>query len=113
MMRNQPTMPVQPGKPIPAGPAFPVLEAKLAPALGRPGIVPGGNLLDQLEPSAATPVVAISALAGDGKPDPKCCPGSEDSGLRPRLQTPGGQWASRTRRRGRTCEGCPPKDPYP
>jgi hypothetical protein len=113
MMGNQPTMPVQLWKPIPAGPPFPVLGARLAPALGRLGIVPGGNLLDQLEASAATPVVAISALAGDGKPDPKCCPGSDDSGLRPRLQTPAGQWATRTRRRGRTCEGLTPKDPHP
>jgi LuxR family maltose regulon positive regulatory protein len=67
MMRRQPTISVQPRKPIPAGPAFPVLESKLAPALGRPGIVSRTDLLDQLEASAATPVVAICAPAGYGK----------------------------------------------
>ena len=39
-MRSQPTIPIQPWRPIPAGPSFPVLESKLAPAPGRPGIVP-------------------------------------------------------------------------
>ena len=67
MMRSQPTIPIQPRKPIPAGPPFPILEAKLAPALGRPGIVPRANLLDWLEASAGTPVVAICAPAGYGK----------------------------------------------
>ena len=67
MMRSQPTIPVQPSGPIPAGPAFPILESKLAPALGRPGIVSRANLLDWLEASAATPVVAICAPAGYGK----------------------------------------------
>ena len=66
-MRSQPTIPIQPRKPIPAGPPFPILEAKLAPALGRPGIVPRANLLDWLEASAGTPVVAICAPAGYGK----------------------------------------------
>jgi LuxR family transcriptional regulator, maltose regulon positive regulatory protein len=66
-MRSQRTIPIQPRKPIPAGPPFPVLESKLTPAPGRPGIVPRGNLLDQLETSAATPVVAICAPAGYGK----------------------------------------------
>jgi LuxR family transcriptional regulator, maltose regulon positive regulatory protein len=67
MMHSQPTIPIQPRKPIPAEPSFPILESKLAPAPGRPGIVPRGNLLDQLEASAATPVVAICAPAGYGK----------------------------------------------
>jgi LuxR family transcriptional regulator, maltose regulon positive regulatory protein len=67
MMRRQPTIPVQSWGPLPAGPSFPVLESKLAPALGRPGIVSRGNLLDQLEASVATPVVAICAPAGYGK----------------------------------------------
>jgi LuxR family transcriptional regulator, maltose regulon positive regulatory protein len=66
-MRSQPATPIQPRKPIPAGPSFPILESKLAPALGRPGLVSRGNLLDQLEASAATPVVAICAPAGYGK----------------------------------------------
>ena len=67
MMRRQPTIPVQSSGPIVAGPAFPLLESKLAPALGRPGIVSRGNLLDWLEASAATPVVVICAPAGYGK----------------------------------------------
>jgi LuxR family maltose regulon positive regulatory protein len=66
-MRRLPTIPVQTWKPILAGPAFPVLESKLAPAPGRPGNVPRANLLDQLKASAATPVVAICAPAGYGK----------------------------------------------
>src|SRR5215204_7639783 len=66
-MRNHPTIPIQPWRPILAGPSFPVLESKLAPAPGRPGIVPRGDLLDRLEASAATPVVAICAPAGYGK----------------------------------------------
>jgi LuxR family transcriptional regulator, maltose regulon positive regulatory protein len=67
MMRRQPTIPVQSSGPIVAGPAFPLLESKLAPALGRPGIVSRANLLDWLEASAATPVVAVCAPAGYGK----------------------------------------------
>ena len=67
MMRRQPTIPVQSSRSIVAGPAFPLLESKLAPALGRPGIVSRANLLDWLEASAATAVVAISAPAGYGK----------------------------------------------
>ena len=39
LMRSQPAIPIQPWRPIPAGPSFPVLESKLAPAPGRPGIV--------------------------------------------------------------------------
>jgi LuxR family transcriptional regulator, maltose regulon positive regulatory protein len=66
-MRNHPTIPIQPWRPIPVGPSFLILESKLAPALGRPGIVPRGGLLDRLEASAATPVVAICAPAGYGK----------------------------------------------
>jgi LuxR family maltose regulon positive regulatory protein len=67
MMRRQPTIPVQSSGPIVAGPAFPLLESKLVPALGRPGIVSRANLLDWLEASAATPVVAVCAPAGYGK----------------------------------------------
>jgi LuxR family transcriptional regulator, maltose regulon positive regulatory protein len=66
-MRSQRTIPIQPWKPIPAELSFPVLESKLAPAPGRPGLVPRGNLLDQLEASAAKPVVAVCAPAGYGK----------------------------------------------
>jgi LuxR family transcriptional regulator, maltose regulon positive regulatory protein len=66
-MRSQRTIPIQPWKPIPAELPFPVLESKLAPAPGRPGLVNRGNLLDQLEASAAKPVVAVCAPAGYGK----------------------------------------------
>jgi len=66
-MRSPRTILIQPWKLIPAELSFPVLESKLAPAPGRPGLVPRGNLLDQLEASAATPVVAVCAPAGYGK----------------------------------------------
>lgn len=66
-MRSQRTIPIQPWKPIPAELSFPVLESKLTPAPGRPGLVNRGNLLDQLETSAAKPVVAVCAPAGYGK----------------------------------------------
>jgi LuxR family maltose regulon positive regulatory protein len=67
MMRSQPTIPVQPWGPTPAGPSFPILESKLTPAPTRPEIVSRGRLLDWLEASAAAPVVAICAPAGYGK----------------------------------------------
>jgi LuxR family maltose regulon positive regulatory protein len=66
-MRSQPAIPIQPRKPIPAEPSFPILESKLAPAPWRPGFVSRGNLLDWLEASASTSVVAICAPAGYGK----------------------------------------------
>jgi LuxR family maltose regulon positive regulatory protein len=66
-MRSQRTIPIQPWKPIPSELPFPVLESKLAPAPGRPGLVPRGDLLDQLEASAAKPVVTVCAPAGYGK----------------------------------------------
>ena len=66
-MRSQPTIPVQPWGPTPAAPSFPILESKLTPAPTRPGIVSRVRLLDWLEASAATPVVAMSAPAGYGK----------------------------------------------
>jgi LuxR family maltose regulon positive regulatory protein len=66
-MRSQRTIPIQPWKPIPAELSFPVLESKLTPAPERPGLVPRDNLLDQLEASAATSVVAVCAPAGYGK----------------------------------------------
>jgi LuxR family transcriptional regulator, maltose regulon positive regulatory protein len=67
MMRSQPTTPIQTWGPTPAAPSFPILESKLTPAPTRPGLVPRDNLLDWLEASAATPVVAISAPTGYGK----------------------------------------------
>jgi LuxR family maltose regulon positive regulatory protein len=67
MMRSQPTTPIQPWGPTPAAPPFPILESKLTPAPTRPGLVTRDNLLDWLEASAATPVIAISAPAGYGK----------------------------------------------
>jgi LuxR family maltose regulon positive regulatory protein len=67
MMRSQPTIAVQPWGPTPAAPSFPILESKLTPAPMRPGIVSRVRLLDWLEESAATPVVAMSAPAGYGK----------------------------------------------
>jgi LuxR family maltose regulon positive regulatory protein len=48
-------------------PSFPILESKLTPAPTRQGLVSRTQLLDRLEASAATPVVAISAPAGYGK----------------------------------------------
>jgi LuxR family transcriptional regulator, maltose regulon positive regulatory protein len=67
MMNSHPTIPVQPWGPAPAAPSFPILESKLTPAPTRPGIVSRVQLLDWLEASAATPVVAICAPAGYGK----------------------------------------------
>jgi LuxR family transcriptional regulator, maltose regulon positive regulatory protein len=67
MMRSQPTIPIQTWGPTPAAPSFPILESKLTPAPTRPGLVPRDNLLDWLEASAATPVIAMSAPAGYGK----------------------------------------------
>jgi LuxR family transcriptional regulator, maltose regulon positive regulatory protein len=67
MMRSQPTTPIQPWGPTPAAPPFPILESKLTPAPTRPGLVTRDNLLDWLEASAATPVIAISAPTGYGK----------------------------------------------
>jgi LuxR family maltose regulon positive regulatory protein len=66
-MHRQPTIPVQPWGPIPAAPSFPILESKLTPAPTRPGMVARVHLVDRLEASVATPVVAISAPAGYGK----------------------------------------------
>jgi len=68
MMRSQPMIPVQPWGPTPvAAPLFPIVESKLTPVPTRPGIVSRVRLLDWLEASAATPVVALSAPAGYGK----------------------------------------------
>jgi LuxR family transcriptional regulator, maltose regulon positive regulatory protein len=67
MMRSQPTIPVRPWAPTPATPSFPILESKLTPAPARPGLVPRARLLDRLEATAGTPVVAICAPAGYGK----------------------------------------------
>ena len=66
-MRSQPTTPIQPMGLTPAAPSFPILESKLTPAPTRPGLVSRIRLLDRLEASAPTPVVAISAPAGYGK----------------------------------------------
>jgi LuxR family maltose regulon positive regulatory protein len=66
-MRSQPTIGVHSPGPIPAVPSFPILESKLTPAPTRPGLVSRAQLLDWLEASAATPVVAMSAPAGYGK----------------------------------------------
>src|SRR5215213_4254195 len=67
IMRSQPTIPIQTWGPTPAAASFPILESKLTPAPMRPGLVPRDNLLDWLEASAATPVLAICAPAGYGK----------------------------------------------
>jgi LuxR family transcriptional regulator, maltose regulon positive regulatory protein len=66
-MRNALTIPIQPWRPIPAAPSFPVHESKLVAPFERPGMVSRANLLDRLEASAAKPVVAICAPAGYGK----------------------------------------------
>src|SRR4029450_8931572 len=67
MMPSQPTIAVRPWRPISAAPSFPILESKLTPAPTRPGLVSRVQLLEWLEASAATPVVAMSAPAGYGK----------------------------------------------
>jgi LuxR family transcriptional regulator, maltose regulon positive regulatory protein len=67
MMPSQPTIPIRPWGPTSAAPSFPILESKLTPAPTRPGLVSRVQLLDWLEASAATPVVAICAPAGYGK----------------------------------------------
>jgi LuxR family transcriptional regulator, maltose regulon positive regulatory protein len=50
-----------------AGLSFRVLESKLTPPLPRSGMVARGALLNRLEDSAVTPVVAITAPPGYGK----------------------------------------------
>jgi LuxR family maltose regulon positive regulatory protein len=67
MKRRQPTISVHQARPISAAPSFPIVESKLTPAPTRPGLISRGQLLDWLEASAATPVVAMSAPAGYGK----------------------------------------------
>jgi LuxR family maltose regulon positive regulatory protein len=47
--------------------AFPILESKLTPPLGRNGTVPRVDLLSRLEDSTGVPVVAIAAPPGYGK----------------------------------------------
>jgi LuxR family transcriptional regulator, maltose regulon positive regulatory protein len=67
MMPYQPTVSTQTRDSIAAAPSFPVLESKLTPPFERPGIVSRSSVLDRLEATAATPVVAICAPAGYGK----------------------------------------------
>jgi ATP/maltotriose-dependent transcriptional regulator MalT len=67
MMRREPTSPVQTREPVAAAPSFPILLSKLTPPFERPGMVSRIRILDRLEASAATPVVAICAPAGYGK----------------------------------------------
>jgi LuxR family transcriptional regulator, maltose regulon positive regulatory protein len=67
MMRREPTSPVQTREPVAAAPSFPILVSKLTPPFERPGMVSRISILDRLEASAATPVVAICAPAGYGK----------------------------------------------
>jgi LuxR family maltose regulon positive regulatory protein len=67
MMRRQPTIAGQPWGPTPAAPSFPIVESKLTPAPTRRGLVSRVQLLEWLEASAATPVIAICAPAGYGK----------------------------------------------
>ena len=67
MTNRQSTTP--PSRPERRGtaPSFLVLESKLTPPLQRRGMVPRGALLDRLEASTDTPVVAICAPPGYGK----------------------------------------------
>jgi LuxR family transcriptional regulator, maltose regulon positive regulatory protein len=67
MMRSHPTIPIRSWGPTPATPSFPLLESRLTPAPTRPGLVPRVRLVDWLEASAGSPVVAMSAPAGYGK----------------------------------------------
>ena len=48
-------------------PPFPILESKLAPPLGRDGMVPRKELLSRLETASGVPVVAVTAPLGYGK----------------------------------------------
>jgi LuxR family maltose regulon positive regulatory protein len=66
-MPKQPTIPTRTRDSIAAAPSFPILESKLTPPFERPGIVSRSSVLDRLETSTATPVVAICAPAGYGK----------------------------------------------
>jgi hypothetical protein len=52
-MRNALTIPIQPWRPIPAAPSFPIHESKLVPPFERPGMVSRANLLDRLEASGS------------------------------------------------------------
>jgi LuxR family transcriptional regulator, maltose regulon positive regulatory protein len=67
MMPNQPAVPSKTWDASAAAPSFAVLESKLTPPFERPGIVSRTRILDRLEATAATPVVAICAPAGYGK----------------------------------------------
>jgi LuxR family maltose regulon positive regulatory protein len=67
MMPKQSTASTQTWNARAAASSFPVLESKLTPPFERAGIVSRPSLLDLLEASAATPVVAICAPAGYGK----------------------------------------------
>jgi LuxR family maltose regulon positive regulatory protein len=51
----------------PPSTAFPVLESKLTPPLGRNGMVPRDGLLGRLEASTSVPLVAVAAPPGYGK----------------------------------------------
>jgi len=66
-MPNQPAVPSKTWDASAAAPSFAVLESKLTPPFERPGIVSRTRILDRLEATAATPVVAICAPAGYGK----------------------------------------------
>jgi LuxR family transcriptional regulator, maltose regulon positive regulatory protein len=49
------------------GPSFELVEPKLHPPSGRPGIVPRTALVEQLLASQATPIIGVVAPAGYGK----------------------------------------------
>jgi LuxR family maltose regulon positive regulatory protein len=49
------------------GPSFELVEPKLHPLSGRPGIVPRTALVEQLLASQATPIIGVVAPAGYGK----------------------------------------------
>ena len=63
----------QPGPPLAAdrepwlGPSFELVEPKLHPPSGRPGLVPRTTLVEHLLASQATPFVCVVAPAGYGK----------------------------------------------
>ena len=63
----------QPGPPLAAdrepwlGPSFELVEPKLHPPSGRPGLVPRATLVEHLLASQATPFVCVVAPAGYGK----------------------------------------------
>jgi LuxR family transcriptional regulator, maltose regulon positive regulatory protein len=67
MVPRRPTIQDDPSSGRLAGPSFPILEAKLHPHLGQRNDVARTALLDRLQASSSTPVMAVIAPPGYGK----------------------------------------------